>query len=79
MYPQRVPTMYVLSKSIKIIKIFPMKFSIFTAEKNLCILYGQVFVMYTVYTLVYFVKEKLTLKLLQECGIIFIKSPISVK
>ena len=28
------------------IKIFPMKFSIFTVEKSLCILHGQVFVMY---------------------------------
>ena len=36
---------YVLSKNIKNIKIFLVKFSIFTAEKNLCILHGQVFVM----------------------------------
>ena len=26
-------------------KMFPMKISIFTAEKNLCILHGQVFIM----------------------------------
>ena len=36
---------YVLSKNKKNINIFLMKFSIFTAEKNLCILHGQVFVM----------------------------------
>ena len=42
---KRVPTIYVLSKYIKNIKVFLMKFSIFTAEKIICILYGQVFVM----------------------------------
>ena len=43
------PTIYVLSKNKKNIKIFVMKFSIFifTAEKNLCVLHGQVFVMNT--------------------------------
>ena len=41
----RVPTINVLSKHIKINQIFPMKFSIFNAEKYLCILHGQVFVM----------------------------------
>ena len=41
----RVPTIYVLSKNMKSIKIFLMKFSIFTAPKNLCILHWQVFVM----------------------------------
>ena len=39
------PTINVLSQNIKSIKIFIMKFSIFTAEKILCILHGQVFVM----------------------------------
>ena len=38
-----VPTINALSKHIKNINIFPMKFSIFTAETNLCILHGQVF------------------------------------
>ena len=37
--------MYVLSKIIKNIKIFLVKFSIFTAEKNLCILHWHVFLM----------------------------------
>ena len=38
--------MYFLSKNMKnIIFFIVMKFSIFTAEKNLCILQGQVFVM----------------------------------
>ena len=36
--------MYVLSKSKKNIKIFPMKISIFTGEKGLRILHGRVFV-----------------------------------
>ena len=36
--------MYVLSKNIKNIKIFLVKFSIFTAEKKFYILHGQVFV-----------------------------------
>ena len=34
-----------MSKNKKNIKVFPMKFSIFDAEKNLCILHGRVFVM----------------------------------
>ena len=42
MYPQSM----FLSKNKKNIKIFPMKFSIFIAEKNLRILHGQVFVMF---------------------------------
>ena len=37
-----VPTINVLSKNIK---TFLINFSIFTDEKNLCILHGQVFVM----------------------------------
>ena len=41
----RVPTIYVLSINKKNTKIFPLKFSIFTAEKILCVLHGQVFVM----------------------------------
>ena len=41
--PQREPTIYILSKNKKNIKIFLTKFSIFTMEKNLCILHGQVF------------------------------------
>ena len=40
-----VPTINVLSKNIKNIKHFSIKFSIFTTEKNLCTLHGQVFVM----------------------------------
>ena len=40
----RVPTINVLSKATKNIKNFPMKFSIFTTEKILCILHGQGFV-----------------------------------
>ena len=42
---QLVPTIYVLSKNKKNIKIFLMKFSIFKADKNHCILHGHVFVM----------------------------------
>ena len=38
--------MYVLSKYIKKIKTFLVKFSNFTVEKNLCILHGRVFVMF---------------------------------
>ena len=34
------------SKNKKNIKLFLMKFSIFTGEKNLCILHGRVFVMF---------------------------------
>ena len=41
-----VPTIYVLSKNKKNIFKNPMKFSIFTGEKNLCILHGQVFIMW---------------------------------
>ena len=41
----RVPTIYALSQNKKNINIFLMNFSTFTAEKNLCILHGQVFVM----------------------------------
>ena len=39
--------MYVLSETIEIVKIFPMKFSILHLKYivNLCILHGQVFVM----------------------------------
>ena len=41
----RVPTIYVLSKGIENIKLVPMKFSIFTDEKeSLCKLHGHVFV-----------------------------------
>ena len=43
--PRHVPTINVLSKPIKINQIFPMKFSIINAEKNLCTLHGHVFVM----------------------------------
>ena len=42
-----VPTIYVLSKNKKNIEIFLMKFSIFIGEKNLFILHGQVFVMFS--------------------------------
>ena len=38
----RVPTIYVLSKNIK---IFVMKCSFFFSTKNLCLLHGHVFVM----------------------------------
>ena len=38
-----VPTIYVLSKNVENIKNFQMKFSIFNAEKILCILHGQDF------------------------------------
>ena len=41
--PQRgVPTMYVLSKNVKNFKFYLMQFSIFTSEKNLCLLHGNV-------------------------------------
>ena len=48
--------MYVLSKSIKNINYLLMKFSVFTADKNLCILHGHVFVMFrqTMVTCPYF-------------------------
>ena len=41
-----VPTINVLNTNIENINIFPMamKLSIFTAEKNLCVLHGQVFI-----------------------------------
>ena len=45
-YSLEPPTIYVLSKNKKNIEFFMMKFSIFTGEKNLCILHGQVFVMF---------------------------------
>ena len=41
----RVPTIYVLSKIKKIIKILYLKFFIFTTVKNRCLLHGHVFVM----------------------------------
>ena len=48
--PRCVPTINVFSKNIKNINIFASKFSVYVAEKNLCIfLHGQVFVMYTQY------------------------------
>ena len=44
--PKFVSTMYVLSKNIKNIRIFLVKFSFFTAEKkNLCILHRIVFIL----------------------------------
>ena len=41
----RTASIYVLSKNMKIVKTFQLKFVIFTAVKNSCILYGRVFVM----------------------------------
>ena len=41
----RVPTIYVLSKNLNIIKKIQLKIVIFTAVKNRCILHGDVFVM----------------------------------
>ena len=41
----RVPTIYVLSKTMKIVKKFQLKIVIFSAVKNRCILHGRVFVM----------------------------------
>ena len=41
----RVPMIYDLSKNIKTFKIYLMNISFFTAEKNLCTLHVQVFVM----------------------------------
>ena len=41
----RLWVIYALSKNKKNIKYFKMKFSIFTPEKILCILHGQIFVM----------------------------------
>ena len=43
----RVPTIYVLSKNMKIVKKIQLKIVIFTAVKNRCILHGRVFVMIT--------------------------------
>ena len=43
--PQLVPTINVLNKNIEKIKRFLMNYLFFTAENNLCILHGQVFVM----------------------------------
>ena len=40
-----VPTIYVLSKNKKNIKIFQLKIFNFLKLKNLCILHGQIFVM----------------------------------
>ena len=42
---KRVPTIYVLSKNKKNIRIFLLKIFIFDNFKNLCILHGRVFVM----------------------------------
>ena len=42
---KRVPTIYVLSKNMKLVKHFQLKIVIFTAVKNRCILHGRVFVM----------------------------------
>ena len=50
-----IPTIYVLSKNMKIVKIFRLKIVIFTALKNRCMLDGRDFVM-----------EKYTLKLHNE-------------
>ena len=41
----RVPTIYVLSKIMKIVKIFQLKIVIYTAIKNRCMLHRHVFVM----------------------------------
>ena len=41
----RVPTIYVLSKNKKNIKIFLLKIFNFYSSKNLCLLHGQVFLM----------------------------------
>ena len=42
-----MPTINVLSKNVKKKKKKnPLKFSVFTAEKNVCILHGQVLVMF---------------------------------
>ena len=40
-----VPTIYVLSKNMKIVQKIQLKIVIFTAMKNRCILHGRVFVM----------------------------------
>ena len=44
---ERVPTIYVLRKNMKIIKKFQPKIVIFTAVKNRCMLHGRVFIMIT--------------------------------
>ena len=41
-----MPTIYVLSKNKKNVKIFPRKIFIFYNFKNLCISHGQVFVIF---------------------------------
>ena len=41
----RVPTIYILSKNMKIVKQIQLKTVIFTAVKNRCILHGCVFVL----------------------------------
>ena len=40
-----MPTIYVLSKNLKIVKQFQLKIVIFTAVKKGCILHGRFFVM----------------------------------
>ena len=40
-----VPTIYVLSKNMKNVKIFQLKIVIFTAVKNRCMLHGRVSVL----------------------------------
>ena len=51
LYLQLIPTINVVGKIIKIINVFfseiLIKFSICTAEKNLCLLRGHVFLMFT--------------------------------
>ena len=42
-----VPTIYVLSKNMKIMKTFQPKIVIFIAVKNRCMLHGHVFVVHT--------------------------------
>ena len=43
---ERVSTINVLNKIVKNIKHVPMKIVNFTAENNLCILHGEVFIMH---------------------------------
>ena len=45
-----VPTIYVLSTDKKNIIFFPMEFSIFAFEKNLCVLHGHIFIMNVIAT-----------------------------
>ena len=47
---KRVPTIYVLSKNMKIVKKIQLKTVIFTALKNRCILHGLVFVMSDIFS-----------------------------